>query len=97
MYNTEMSLRTLKNRLQGMDLKRRNVDADEEEVTTAIREQLNGPGCFNTWLSINLALPSFEIWPFKHREAWCNASFERWIQSDQMTSAIQFLSYILLW
>ena len=28
-----------------MGLKSRNINADEEEVTAAIRQELNGPGC----------------------------------------------------
>jgi hypothetical protein len=51
-HNIEMSLRTLKSRLQSMGLKRRNVDADEEEVTAAIREELNGPGCLRSYRSM---------------------------------------------
>ena len=35
-----------------MGLKRRNVHADEEEVTTAIREELNGPGCLRGYRSM---------------------------------------------
>jgi hypothetical protein len=51
-HDTEMSLRTLKNRLQSMGLKRRNVGADEEEVTMAIQEELNGPGCLRGYRSM---------------------------------------------
>jgi hypothetical protein len=48
--NIEMSLRTLKSRLQSMGLKRWNVD--EEEVTTAIQEELNAPGCLHGYQSM---------------------------------------------
>ena len=44
LHNIEMSLRTSKGRLQSMRLKRRNINADEEEVTAAICQELNGPG-----------------------------------------------------
>ena len=44
-HNIEMSLRALKSRWQNMGLKRRNINADEEEVTVAICQELNGPGC----------------------------------------------------
>ena len=57
-HNTEMSLRRLKSRLQSMGLKRRNINADEEEVTAAIRQELNGPGCLrgyrSTWHCLRL-------------------------------------------
>ena len=51
-HNIEMSLRTLKSRLQSMGLKRRNINADEEEVTAAIRQELNGPGYLRGYRSM---------------------------------------------
>ena len=51
-HNIEMSLRTLKSRLQNMGLKRRNINAGEEEVTAAIRQELNGPECLRGYRSM---------------------------------------------
>ena len=47
-----MSLRTLKSRLQSMGLKRRNINANEEEVTAAILQGLDGPGCLRGYRSM---------------------------------------------
>ena len=51
-HNVTMSIRTLKNRLNEYDLKRRNVVYDEGLVRQRIEEILNGPGCMGGYHSV---------------------------------------------
>ena len=44
-HNTELSMRTLQQRLHDMGLKRRNVSYDVQEVRREIMKNLNGPRC----------------------------------------------------
>ena len=44
-HNTELSLRTLQQRLHDMELRRRNVSYDIQEIHGEIIKNLNGPRC----------------------------------------------------
>ena len=44
-HGINMSLRTLRNKLKGLGLQRRNMVTDEVHVRQRIREELDGPGC----------------------------------------------------
>ena len=44
-HGINMSLRTLRNKLKGLGLQRRNMVTDEAHVRQRIREELDGPGC----------------------------------------------------
>lgn len=51
-HNVSMSIRTLKNRLNECNLKRQNVNYDEQFVRERIEEILNGPGCMGDYRSV---------------------------------------------
>ena len=44
-HDTEMSMRSLQQRLHDMGLKRRNVSYNIQEIRQEIVKNLNGPGC----------------------------------------------------
>ena len=44
-HATEMSMRTLHNRLREYGLRRRNANSDDAEIYQAIQQELDGPGC----------------------------------------------------
>lgn len=51
-HNTNISLRTLQQRLSNLGLKRRNIDYNREEVRQAILDHCNGPGSCNGYRSV---------------------------------------------
>ena len=51
-HNVSMSIRTLKNRLNEYNMKRRNVNYDEQFVREHMEEILNGPGCMGGYRSV---------------------------------------------
>ena len=44
-HATEISVRTLHNRLHKYGLRRRNANSDDAEIYQAIQQELDGPGC----------------------------------------------------
>ena len=51
-HNTNISLRTLQQRLSDLGLKRRNIDYNREEVRRAIIDHCNGSGSCNGYRSV---------------------------------------------